>query len=46
MAKLGGEVMKLQFFAKRSMGSGDAFHRAYPHATQPVAKPELSRAMV
>src|SRR5260370_5954310 len=34
MARLGGEVCKLQFFAMRSMGSGDAFHRAYPHATQ------------
>jgi hypothetical protein len=34
LAKLGGEVIKLQFFAMRSMGSGDAFHRAYPHATQ------------
>ncbi|MGA2351960.1 MAG: hypothetical protein ABSF70_16105 [Terracidiphilus sp.] len=34
MAKLGDEVVKLQFFAMRSMGSGDAFHRAYPHATQ------------
>ena len=34
LAKLGGEVCKLQFFAMRSMGSGDAFHRAYPHATQ------------
>ena len=34
MAILGGEVRKLQFFAMRSMGSGDAFHRAYPHATQ------------
>jgi transposase len=33
-AILGGEVCKLQFFAMRSMGSGDAFHRAYPHATQ------------
>jgi hypothetical protein len=30
MARLGGEVVKLQFFAMRSMGSGDAFHRAYP----------------
>jgi len=37
MAKLGGEVVKLQFFAMRSMGSGDAFHRAYPHATQQYA---------
>jgi hypothetical protein len=27
MAKLGSEVVKLQFFAMRSMGSGDAFHR-------------------
>jgi len=34
MAILGGEASKLQFFAMRSMGSGDAFHRAYPHATQ------------
>lgn len=34
MARLGGEVVKLQFFAMRSMVSGDAFHRAYPHATQ------------
>jgi transposase len=34
MAKMGGEVRKPQFFAMRSMGSGDAFHRAYPHATQ------------
>jgi transposase len=34
MAKLGGEVRKLQFFAMRSMWSGDAFHRAYPHSTQ------------
>jgi hypothetical protein len=33
-AILGGEARKLQFFAMRSMGSGDAFHRAYPHATQ------------
>ena len=33
-AKLGGEACKLQFFAMRSMGSGDAFHRAYTHATQ------------
>ena len=34
MAILGGEAVRLQFFAMRSMGSGDAFHRAYPHATQ------------
>ncbi|MEO7650740.1 MAG: IS21 family transposase [Bryobacteraceae bacterium] len=34
MAKLGGELCKLQFFAMRSMGSGDAFHRAYTNATQ------------
>src|ERR1039457_4361455 len=33
-AKLGGEAVKLQFFAMRSMGSGDAFHRAYTNATQ------------
>jgi transposase len=33
-AKLGGEPIKLQFFAMRSMGSGDAFHRAYTNATQ------------
>jgi transposase len=34
MAKLGGETCKLHFFAMRSMGSGDAFHRAYTNATQ------------
>ncbi len=34
MAKLGGELCKLQFFAMRSMGSGDAFHRAYTNARQ------------
>ena len=33
-AKLGGEARKLQFFAMRSMASGDAFHRAYTNATQ------------
>jgi transposase len=33
-AKLGGESSKLQFFAMRSMGSGDAFHRVYTNATQ------------
>jgi transposase len=31
---LDGEARKLQFFAMRSMASGDAFHRAYTHATQ------------
>jgi transposase len=34
VAKLEGETRKLQFFAMRSMASGDAFHRAYAHATQ------------
>jgi transposase len=33
-AQLGGERCVLQFFAMRSMGSGDAFHRAYTNATQ------------
>jgi transposase len=33
-AKLDGEAKKLYIFAMRSMASGDAFHRAYPHATQ------------
>ena len=33
-AKLGGERCVLQFFAMRSMASGDAFHRAYTNATQ------------
>src|SRR6202011_5321090 len=33
-AKLDGELRKLQFFAMRSMASGDAFHRAYTNATQ------------
>ena len=34
MVKLGGVPCKLQFFAMRSMGSGDSFHRAYTNATQ------------
>jgi transposase len=34
VAKLGGERCHLQFFAMRSMASGDAFHRAYTNATQ------------
>jgi len=34
VATLGGERLKLQFFAMRSMASGDAFHRAYTNATQ------------
>src|SRR5438067_11364541 len=33
-ADLGDERVKLQVFALRSMASGAAFHRAYPHATQ------------
>ena len=33
-AKLSGERCLLQFFAMRSMASGDAFHRAYTNATQ------------
>ena len=33
-AKVGGERCVLQFFAMRSMGSGDAFHCAYTNATQ------------
>jgi hypothetical protein len=32
-AKLSGERCVLQFFAMRSMASGDAFHRAYTNAT-------------
>jgi hypothetical protein len=46
MAKLGSEVVKLQFFAMRSMGSGDAFHRAYPHATQQALLPPQRRRPV
>ena len=34
VAKLEDEPCTLQFFAMRSMASGDAFHRAYTHATQ------------
>ena len=34
MVKLGDQAQKLYFFAMRSMASGDAFHCAYPHATQ------------
>ncbi len=33
-AKLSGERCVLQFFAMRSMASGDTFHRAYTNATQ------------
>ena len=33
-AELSGELRVLQSFAMRSMGSGDAFHRAYTNATQ------------
>jgi transposase len=33
-ADLGGERVKLQVFAMRSMASGAAFHCAYRHATQ------------
>ncbi len=33
-AKLSGERCLLQFFAMRSMASGDAFHRVYTNATQ------------
>jgi hypothetical protein len=32
--KLDGELRTLQFFAMRSMASGDGFHRAYTNATQ------------
>ena len=34
VAELDGEPQKLQVFCMRSMGSGGAFHRAYPRATQ------------
>jgi transposase len=34
VAKPGGELCTLQFFAMRSMASGDGFHRAYTNATQ------------
>jgi transposase len=34
VVKLAGEPRTLQFFALRSMASGDAFHCAYLHATQ------------
>jgi len=33
-AKLDGERRKVYVFCMRSMASGAAFHRAYPHATQ------------
>jgi len=33
-AELSGERQKLFVFCMRSMASGGAFHRAYPHATQ------------
>ena len=34
VAELDGERQTLQVFCMRSMGSGGAFHRAYPRATQ------------
>lgn len=34
IARLGGDERKLHCFSMRSMASGDAFHCAYPHATQ------------
>ena len=42
-AKLGGERLKLQFFAMRSMGSGDAFHRAYTSALSRIDPPLLGK---
>ena len=33
-AEFDGEVRKAYFFCMRSMASGGAFHRAYPHANQ------------
>jgi transposase len=33
-AELDGERQKVQIFCLRSMGSGGAYHRAYPHASQ------------
>ncbi len=33
-AVLGGEQETVQMFCMRSMGSGGAFHQAYPHASQ------------
>ena len=35
-AKLGGERRVLQFFAMRSMASGDAFHRAFIHCRRRI----------
>ena len=34
VVKLGGEACKLQFFAMRSMATGNAYHRAYRQGTQ------------
>jgi len=34
MARLGGEVVEVAVLRDAQYGSGDAFHRAYPHATQ------------
>jgi transposase len=35
-AEIDGEPVKAYLFCLRSMGSGGAFHRAYPHASQPA----------
>jgi len=34
VAEIDGVEQKVQIFSMRSMASGGAFHRAYPHATQ------------
>lgn len=45
-ADVGGERVKLQVFAMRSMASGAAFHYAYRHATQQAFLEAHERAFV
>jgi hypothetical protein len=37
--RLDGELRTLQFFAMRSMASGDGFHRAHPFPSKPPSAP-------
>ena len=46
VVKLDGELRTLQFFAMRSMASGDGFHRAYTNATQQAFLEAMSTASI
>jgi hypothetical protein len=46
LAEFDGEPRKAYIFCMRSMASGAAFHRAYPHATQQAFLPPQRRRPV